>query len=245
LSYSLFLISFLNLSTEFGEILGKSSITTLPHETFKMTIFSGLLNFNFVRFTFSTNKHLFLIKVKEIKENIASKIKNAAGLILVDGSRFCDYETYFKVLSNFENSLKQNNYQSLLKNMFSSMFFSESYKKDRDRIVKRAINIPERYSLPLRRNTIWYDSHCVENNLKSLKLPILVIQSTKIDSKNARCMINKDDDIYYVNFINNFNKNNDIVLLENTGHYVTIEKPQWINETILSWLIKLKLHFRK
>ena len=39
--------------------------------------------------------------------------------------------------------------------------------------------------------------------------------------------------------------NNDIVLLENAGNYVTIENPQWINETILSWLIKLKLHFRK
>ena len=61
--------------------------------------------------------------------DIASKIKNAAGLILVDGSRFCDYEKYFEVLSNFENSLKQNSYQSLLKNMFSSMFFSESLKK--------------------------------------------------------------------------------------------------------------------
>ena len=125
------------------------------------------------------------------------------------------------------------------------MFTTYSRYKDRDRIIKRAINIPERYFLPLKRNTIWYDSHCVENNLKSLELPILVIQSTKIDSKNARCMINKNDDIYYVNFINNFNKNNDIVLLKNTGHYVTIEKPQWINETILSWLIKLKLHFRK
>tara|TARA_B100000161_G_C33450233_1_gene368768 strand:- start:228 stop:356 length:129 start_codon:yes stop_codon:yes gene_type:complete len=34
---------------------------------------------------------------------IASKIKNVAGLILIDGSRFCDYETYFKILSNFEN----------------------------------------------------------------------------------------------------------------------------------------------
>ena len=74
--------------------------------------------------------------------DIASKIKNAAGLILVDGSKFCYYETYFEVLSNLENSLKQNNYQSLLKNIFSSMFFSESYKKERDRIVKRAINIP-------------------------------------------------------------------------------------------------------
>ncbi len=129
--------------------------------------------------------------------------------------------------------------------MFSSMFFSENYNKDRDRIIKRAINIPERYSLPLRRNTIWYDSHCFENNLKSLKLPILVIQSTRFDSKNARCMINKDDKIYYVNFINNFNKDNNIVLLENTGHYITIERPEWINEIILSWLIKLKLHFRK
>ena len=177
--------------------------------------------------------------------DIASKIKNAAGLILVDGSRFCDYERYFKVLSNFENSLKQSNYQSILKNMFSSMFFSENYNKDRDRIIKRAIIIPERYSLPLRGNTIWYDSHCVENNLKSLKLPILVIQSTRIDTKNARCMINKDDEIYYVNFINNYNKDNDIVLLENTCHYITIERPEWINETIVSWQIKLKLHFRK
>ncbi len=42
---------------------------------------------------------------------IASKMKNVAGLILVDGSRFCDYETYYKVLINFENSLKQSNYQ--------------------------------------------------------------------------------------------------------------------------------------
>ena len=58
-------------------------------------------------------------------------------------------------------------------------------------------------------------------------------------------MINKDGGIYYINFINNFNKDNDIVLLENNAHHITIERPQWINETILSWLIKLKLHFRK
>ena len=41
---------------------------------------------------------------------IASKIKNVAGLILIDGSRFCDYETYFKILSNFENWLKHSNF---------------------------------------------------------------------------------------------------------------------------------------
>ena len=47
------------------------------------------------------------------------------------------------------------------------MFFSDIFKNDRDRIIKRAINIPEKYSLPLRRNVMWYDSHCVQNNLKN------------------------------------------------------------------------------
>ena len=61
--------------------------------------------------------------------DIVSKMKNVAGLILVDVSRFCDYEKYFKVLSNFENSSKQNNYQSILQNMFSSMFFLKASKK--------------------------------------------------------------------------------------------------------------------
>ena len=175
--------------------------------------------------------------------DIASKIKNISGLILVDGSRFSNYETYFEVLSNFENSLKQSNFQSVLTKMFSSMFFSDIFKNDRDRIIKRAINIPEKYSLPLRRNAMWYDSHCVQNNLKKLRLPILVIQSTKIDTENKRKTIKKSDDISYVNFIKKFSTNNEVFLLENTGHYISIEKPQIINKIILDWLIKLKVHF--
>ena len=42
---------------------------------FFQKIFKLRRRINFVRFTFSTNKHLFLINVKEIKEKIASKIK--------------------------------------------------------------------------------------------------------------------------------------------------------------------------
>ena len=71
------------------------------------------------------------MKAKELNPNNINIDLNIGNLLLGRG--------------DFENSLKQYNYQSLLKNMFSSMFFSESLKKDRNRIIKRAINIPEIY----------------------------------------------------------------------------------------------------
>ena len=42
-----------------------------------------------------------------------------------------------------------------------------------------------------------------------------------------------------------YTKNVKIKLFENTGHYITIEKPQVVNQIIEDWLIDLKVHFRK
>ena len=132
---------------------------------------------------------------------IANKIKNCSGLILVDGSKFSDCNSYFKTLEAFENSIDQETYLSVLENMFSSMFFSTMFDNHKDRVIKRAINIPESFSLPLRRNAIWYDSHCVEKNLNNLSLPILILHSTKLDTKIGRSPIRKNEVISYIDFI--------------------------------------------
>ena len=55
--------------------------------------------------------------------DLANKIKNVSGLILVDGSKFSSRKTYFNNISSFENLLGKNDYKSILTNMFSSMFF--------------------------------------------------------------------------------------------------------------------------
>ena len=177
--------------------------------------------------------------------DLANKIKNVCGLILVDGSKFGNFETYFNSISEFENLVSQNDYKSILTNMFSSMFFSNVYNEHKIRIIKRAIEIPKMYSLPLRRNTIWYDSHCVENNLKNLNLPLLVLQSTKIDEIKSRTCIKKNEPNSYVQFVENCSEKVKVNLFENTGHYITIEKPQVVNQIIKDWLIDLKVHFRE
>ena len=107
--------------------------------------------------------------------------------------------------------------------MFSSMFFSNVYKEHKIRIVERAIKIPKMYYLPLGRNKIWYDSHCVESNLKNLNLAILILQSTKIDKIKGRACIKKNEANSYVEFVKNCSMKVKINLFKDTGHYITIK----------------------
>ena len=171
--------------------------------------------------------------------DVANKIKNCFGLILVDGSRFSNYETYFKTLETFEKSVHQDSYSSVLTNMFSSMFFSKDFDKHKSRVIERAINIPENLSLPLRRNAIWYDSHCVEKNLSNLRLPFLILHSTKLDKKMERSPILQKDQISYIDFIKSYNFKIRIELFEGTGHYITIEKPEIVNDIMSGWIYEL------
>ena len=176
--------------------------------------------------------------------DMANKVSNVSGIILVDGSRFSNYETYFSELSNFENSLNEYNYKSILTTMFSSMFFSSQHNHHKERIVERAINVPHNYSIALRRNTIWYDSHCIENNLKNLNLPILLLHSTKLDKDKGRAPIKVLEEVPYINFVRSLTNNLTIKIFEETGHYITIEEPETVNNLILEWLKGLKIHLR-
>ena len=140
---------------------------------------------------------------------------------------FSDCNSYFKTLEAFENSIDQETYLSVLENMFSSMFFSKIFDIHKDRVIKRAINIPENLSLPLRRNAIWYDSHCVEKNLSNLSLPILILHSTKLDTKIGRSPIRKHIKLFHtLILLNHTAPKVRIELFEKTGHYITIEKPE-------------------
>ena len=174
--------------------------------------------------------------------DIANKINNAFGIILVDGSKFSNENLYGDTIKTFEDAITKESYITVLENMFASMFFSKKFDDDKKRIVKRAINIPKKYSLPLRRNAIWYDSHCVDKNLNNLIIPILILHSTKLDIKTGRSPIKEDDLIPYIEFIKLFNLDITVKKFETTGHYISIEKPDMTNNIIDKWLEYIKVY---
>ena len=172
--------------------------------------------------------------------NLAYKFKKSTlGLVLVDGSKFADIENFGKVISQFENSIVEKDYMFLIKKMFSSMFFNEKFKNERDRIIKRALNIPKKYSLPLRRNVIWFDAHYLKELLTKINLPILVLHSTKLDDKRNRSPIKKIEKIDYIEFIKSTTNKIKIKIFKNTGHYISLEDPDTVNKEIYKWIKKL------
>ena len=85
---------------------------------------------------------------------------------------------------------------------------------------------------------------CVENYLKALHTPILLLHSTKIDKQNGRVPVKNSDDIPYINFIKLWSENTRLKIFEETGHYITIEEPEIVNKQITEWLESLKIHLR-
>ena len=65
-----------------------------------------------------------------------------------------------------------------------------------------------------------------------------------MDEIKGRTRIKKNEINSYVEFVKNCSKTVKVNLFENTGHYITIEKPQEVNQIIKNWLIDLKIHFR-
>jgi len=174
--------------------------------------------------------------------DIANKINNAFGIILIDGSRFSNENLYGDTIKTFEDAITKESYITVLENMFASMFFSKRFDDDKKRIVERAINIPEQYSLPLRRNAIWYDSHCVDKNLNNLILPILILHSTKLDMETGRRPIKEDESVPYIDFIKSFNLEIKVEKFKATGHYISVEKPDMTNNIIEKWLAHIKVN---
>ena len=166
--------------------------------------------------------------------------KKTLGLVLVDGSKFANLQTYGKVIADFENSIKENDYDLILNKMFSKMFFEEKFNNEKKRIIERAINVPKKYSLPLRRNVIWFDAHCLENLLNQINTQILILHSTKLDVKRNRTPIKKDEKINYIEFIRSLSSSVKVKIFKNTGHYISIEKPKLVNDTIFEWIKEIR-----
>jgi len=144
------------------------------------------------------------------------------------------------IINKFENSIKENKYEDVLSEMFSEMIFSSKFDNLKEFVIKRALSLKFEISKTLRRNAIWFDGHCLEPILKSLNIPILLMQSTTINKFGKRIFIDTRNlsDIPYIDFVkencaNSFDK----TIFQKTGHYISVEKSEDFNKNLLNWLL--------
>ena len=64
----------------------------------------------------------------------------------------------------------------------------------------------------------------------------MLLQSTQVHIKKGRQSIKQDEDVPYIDFIKSCASSVTLEKFENTGHYITLEKPKIINNMITKWI---------
>jgi len=160
------------------------------------------------------------------------------GLILLDGSNATALTTLDDALGHFDRTIAERGYLGFAEPLFAQMFFDPKHNTLKQKLVARALKVPEETGKPLYQHMIRYDASVVPGALQMANVPILVIQSTTRSATGARRTLEPGEVGVYENFVLRHAPGADIVTMAGLGHYTMLEAPAEVNQTIEDWMAR-------
>lgn len=156
------------------------------------------------------------------------------GIVLVDGSdsAFGDLDT---AIASFEAATADGQLKPWLQGLFEIMFYGDRFADLRDACVKRALAVPDENLRSLYRNMMAWDATKGEAQMRAIKVPTLVMQSTTRGADGIRRALNEGEMGHYPDVVKSRNANAEFALLAGHGHFTGLEAPQWTNDAISAW----------
>ena len=155
------------------------------------------------------------------------------GLLLVDGSNGAAGQRDAAVQA-FEDTIAADGFEAFARNLFEQMFFDPQHEGLAEKLVARALAVPEETARPLYRNMTVWDGDTAETAIADARVPILALQSTTRDA-NGRRSLERDERGPYVELVARNAPQTEVVLFPGLGHFVTREAPEQVNVAIESW----------
>jgi pimeloyl-ACP methyl ester carboxylesterase len=159
------------------------------------------------------------------------KAASVVGLILIDGS-WCSSSGLSEVRARIAVECAQEGFESYLRRQFDEMFFEESDPALKQRIVAEALTTPRAVAEPLMYRTIEWDGMQMERALSKVTVPLLVLQSTFVDSKRHRVTLKEGESTPWLELVQRLVLTAQVRILPGVGHFSMLEAPSWINRAI-------------
>jgi pimeloyl-ACP methyl ester carboxylesterase len=162
------------------------------------------------------------------------------GLLLLDGSNTA-LAGKEAALESFDRAVAKVGYPAFARALFEAMFFDPAHAVLADRLVQRALAVPDETAHELYRNMVIWDGDDAPAVMQAIKVPALVMQSTTRGADNVRRTLEPGETGAYETLIARFIKTSEIVEMPGLGHFVTYEAPDQVNEAIDAFLDKYEL----
>lgn len=155
-------------------------------------------------------------------------------VVLVDGSRLGERGS--KSYLARAKALEEAGYHTFVRAAFEQMFSPGFGKARSEPIVQRALDRNPEICGPLFADIGRYDAENLDRAVGSIRLPMLVIQTTLTTAEGKRISMKKGETSSYLDFLKAAKPDVQIEIIPDTGHFPQLERPAETNEIIERFL---------
>ncbi|HXH11252.1 MAG TPA: alpha/beta hydrolase [Alphaproteobacteria bacterium] len=157
--------------------------------------------------------------------------QRAAGLVLVDGSRIGTGDPLAA-----EQAIRQHihtiGYTTMMERFFAGMFLEGSDAAVKDRIVRRALALPEAIGAALFARLARWDAQYLDTAFQRVAVPLLVIQSTYLNPQQVRVPLQPGATTPWIELIRRTVPTAHIEIVGGAGHFTMLDKPAAVNQLL-------------
>jgi pimeloyl-ACP methyl ester carboxylesterase len=161
--------------------------------------------------------------------------QRVAGLVLVDGSRVGTGNP-----QEAEEAMRQHirtvGYATMMQGFFADMFLEGSDPSVKERIIGRALALPEAIGASLFSRLIRWDAQYMDAALSQVAVPLLAIQSTYINPERVRVHLQVGATTPWLELVRHHVPTARIEVVSGAGHFTMLDKPQTVNQLLASFV---------
>jgi pimeloyl-ACP methyl ester carboxylesterase len=161
-----------------------------------------------------------------------------AGLVLVDGSRVGSGDPQAA-----EQGMRQHihtiGYITMMREFFAGMFLEGSDPSVKERIVSRALALPEAVGATLFARLARWDAQYLDMALPQVAVPLLVIQSTYLNPERIRIPLQPGANTPWFELVRRHVPAARIDVVSGAGHFTMLDKPQAVNQLLAAFVAEI------
>ena len=157
-------------------------------------------------------------------------------LILLDGScvgandpQAAEQQTRQRIAST--------GYRAMVQGLFDDMFVAGADPALKDRIVQRALQLPEAIGAPLFSRIASWDAGKADAALSQINIPTFVLQSTYFNTELARVSLKSGDMTPWMERVKGHVPTATLDVISNAGHFPMLELPDIVNAKMAAFIV--------
>jgi len=163
--------------------------------------------------------------------------QQVAGLVLVDGSLLGTGDPQ-AAEQEMTQRIQTAGYTTMMQGLFGGMFLGGGDQAIKERIIERALALPETIGAALFPRLVRWDAQHMETALSMVAVPLLVIQSTYVNPDHVRISLQPGASTPWLELVRHHVPTAQVEIVSGAGHFTMLDKPQAVNQLVASFIAK-------